>query len=109
MSTNFRHSSRSIQIVATANVTGGSLQIIGGLVGVAESSVLATELYTLALEGAFTGLPKKTGEAWAVGDMVYFDDATDSLTKTASTNVWVGYAAEAAALADSVGCVLLKQ
>lgn len=103
---NYRQSADSIRILATADVVGGTLQVINSLIGVAESSVANGEYYTLELKGVFSDLVKKTGEAWDIGNPVYWDGT--QLTTTASTNKLVGIATEAALSADTVGTVLIK-
>jgi len=54
-------------------------------------------------------VPKKTGEAWAPGDRIYWDDGNSKFTTTASTYTLAGYVAEDAASADTEGKIVLRQ
>lgn len=51
---------------------------------------------------------RATGTAWAIGDTLYWDAANARLTKTATSNTFVGHAAEAAASGDAEGAVRLQ-
>jgi hypothetical protein len=44
-----------------------------------------------------------SGQAWAVGDKVYWDDTNKRFTKTSTSNTLAGYAVAAALTADVVG------
>lgn len=106
---NFVQEAGSIQLAApVGGVVGGQLFKQGSLIGVVVSSADEAENFTLMLEGAYDNVPKKTGEAWGVGDMLYFETASSSLTTTATSNTFAGYAYAAALTADTTGSVLLK-
>jgi predicted RecA/RadA family phage recombinase len=60
------------------------------------------------LEGVYNAQPKATGEAWAVGQKVYYDAGNARFTTTASTHVWAGWAFEVAQSAATTGVVKLK-
>lgn len=108
--TNYIQDNDSMQVIApVGGVTGGHLYKQGSLIGVAVSSVDEGEQFTLMLEGAFDKVPKKTGESWNVGDMLYYESSSSSLTTTATSNTWAGYAFYAADTADTTGAILLKQ
>jgi predicted RecA/RadA family phage recombinase len=85
-------------VVPSATVTGDFV-VLGGIVGVAETSAALssdTNYYaTLRHIGVFTGT---TAEAVAVGDALYLASAATrgtALTKTVGSNEFVGYAIEA--------------
>jgi predicted RecA/RadA family phage recombinase len=89
----------SINYPVNASVASGDFVVLGGIVGVAETSAAqaADSNYyaTLRHIGVFTGT---TSEAVAVGDALYLASAATygtALTKTASGNELVGYAIEA--------------
>ena len=106
---NYIQENDSIQLTApVGGVVGGQLYKQGSLIGVVVASAAEGEQFTLMLEGAFDSVPKKTGEAWSVGDMVYYETASSSLTTTASSNTWAGYAFYAAISGATTGAVLLK-
>ncbi len=101
--------SDSIQVIApSGGVVGGQLYKQGSLIGVVVSSADQGEQFTLMLEGAFDSIPKKTGEAWGVGDMLYYEASSSSLTTTVTSNTWAGYAFYTAASGDTTGAILLK-
>jgi len=85
-------------VVPSATVTGDFV-VLGGIVGVAETSAAlgSDSAYhaTLRHIGVFTGT---TAEAVAVGDALYLASAATrgtALTKTVGSNKFVGYAIEA--------------
>ena len=85
-------------VVPSATVTGDFV-VLGGIVGVAETSAAlgSDSAYhaTLRHIGVFTGT---TSEAVAVGDALYLASAATrgtALTKTVGSNKFVGYAIEA--------------
>lgn len=106
---NYIQENDSIQLIApVGGVDAGQLYKQGSLVGVVVSSAEEGEKFTLMLEGAFDNVPKKTSESWNVGDMLYYEVASSSLTKTVSSNTWAGYAFYEAASDADKGAVLLK-
>lgn len=106
---NFIQGAGSIQLTApVGGVDGGQLYKQGSLIGVVVSDAAEGEQFTLMLQGAFTDVPKTTGQAWGVGDMLYFETTGSTLTTTSSSNTWAGYAYAAALSADATGAVLLK-
>jgi predicted RecA/RadA family phage recombinase len=106
---NYIQENDSMQVIApVGGVDGGQLYKQGSLIGVVVSSVDEGEQFTLMLEGAFDNVPKKTGESWNVGDMLYYEVATSSLTTTATSNTWAGYAFYTAASGATTGAILLK-
>ena len=49
--------------------------------------------------------PKATGEAWTMGQKLYWDNTAKKFTTTATSNTLCGYAAAPAASADTTGSV----
>lgn len=106
---NYIQENDSMQLTApVGGVVGGQLYKQGNLVGVVVNAAAEGVKFTLKLEGAFDNVPKKTGESWNVGDMLYYDATNSNLTTTASSNTWAGYAFYAAGSADVTGAILLK-
>jgi predicted RecA/RadA family phage recombinase len=70
------------------------LLIGADLVGIPQGTYGAgtTGNVTVHLEGAFRGLPLKTGDTPAVGDKLYWDNGNSYLTTTSGGNVWAGWA-----------------
>ena len=86
----------SLSYVVPSATVSGDFVVLGGIVGVAETSAKLgadTNNYaTLRHVGVFTGT---TSEAVAVGDAIYLASAATrgtALTKTSSGNKLVGYA-----------------
>lgn len=89
----------SLSYPVNSATVSGDFVVLGGIVGVAETSAKLgddTNYYaTLRHVGVFTGT---TSEAVAVGDALYLASAATrgtALTKTASGNKLVGYAVRA--------------
>jgi len=89
----------SLDYAVNSAVVAGNFVVIGGIVGVAETSAkVATDgsyYATLRHKGVFTGT---TSEAVSVGDAIYLASAATygtALTKTSSGNKLVGYAVRA--------------
>lgn len=54
------------------------------------------------------GVPKATGEAWAFGDAIYWDDINKVFTKTSTSNTLCGMVRVAALSADTTGSIDLN-
>jgi len=89
-------------------LTAGDVVVQVDLVGVATEDIAASELGALAVTGIFE-LPKESGVAHAVGDILYWDDSGNELTKTASGNKAFGKCVEAAASGATTSRALLLQ
>ena len=81
-------------VPSATTIAPGSVVIIGGLVGVAQTGGTTGDVITVCLTGVFT-LPKATG-AIAQGAVVYWSTANSNVTTTASDNTVIGNAFEAA-------------
>lgn len=105
---NFVQSDESIQLAApSGGVTGGGLYRFASIVGVALATAAEGEQFTLVLRGVVSGLPKAAAEAWAIGDPLYLKADGTSLTKTATSNFFAGYAMSVQVNADTTGDLLL--
>ena len=80
--------------------------VVGELVGVALTDIAPKEEGSLAVEGVFR-LPAKTGEAFAVGQQLYWDPSAKQLTTTASSLKKIGYAFAAKASEGTSAAVKL--
>ena len=106
---NFIQPGKTMNFTApSGGVTGGNAVKVGGLVVVPAADVDETKTFAGHAEGVFT-LDKKTGETWAEGDVLYFDNSTGEFTKTSATGLFkAGVAAEAVTTAgDTTGPVRL--
>lgn len=104
---NFIANGQSLQVIApVGGVVGGQSYKVGKLVGVVVADAAEGSQFTLKLSGVYSDIKKKAGEAWAVGDKLYFN-VTDELELTAANGEFAGYAYEAALAGAVIGTVLL--
>ena len=96
MATNFVQPGETLTLAAPANVLSGAGVVIGSIFGIAQGNALSGALVDLNTQGVWT-LPKVSALAIAVGDVVYWDNATKLVTKTAGGNTRIGLAVTAAA------------
>ena len=80
--------------------------VVGELVGVALAAIAPKEEGSLAVERVFR-LPAKSGEAFAVGQQLYWDPSAKQLTTTASSLKKIGYAFAAKASEGTSAAVKL--
>lgn len=80
--------------------------VVGELVGVALTDIAPKEEGSLAVEGVFR-LPAKSGEAFAVGQQLYWDPSAKQLTTTDSSLKKIGYAFAAKASEGTAAAVKL--
>lgn len=66
------------------------------------NSADAAEQSNHVYESEVSGADKATGEAWAVGAKIYWDNTAKKFTTTATSNTLCGYALGAALAADTV-------
>lgn len=106
MAKNFIQDGEHVTVPAPAAVTSGAPVVVGALFGVAEHSAASGAPVTLARRGAFR-LPKTTGQAWTVGQKLYWDATNSLVTSTVGSNLLIGIALEAVIAAGAAGIVLL--
>lgn len=86
----------------------GELYKVGGIIGVAATTEVAGALVVLKLDGVF-GLTKVSAQAWAVGDLIYMNTTSRSLTNVSATGlVLVGVATDVAANPSATGACRLN-
>lgn len=93
---NFVQRGENLTIPAPADVKSGEVVIAGAIVEIAAGDAVSGADVDVVTEGVFT-LPKVSALAIALGDVVYFDAATDLVNKTSSGNTKLGHAVAAAA------------
>lgn len=101
----------SVTVVMPYAVNAGSGVLKGGLFGVAVNTYASGATGQMDTGGIFTALVKAsgTGEAWAVGDRLYWNDTNKNLTKNSTGNFAVGVALEAVGTAVlAAGEVLVR-
>lgn len=86
----------------------GQLYKVGAIVGVAATTEAAGDPVVLKLDGVF-GLTKTSAQAWAVGDLLYMNTTSRSLSNVSATGlVLVGMATEVAANPSATGACRLN-
>lgn len=91
----------------SGGVTSGTGYKIGQLFVVAANDAAEGDPFEGQTIGVFT-LPKTTGQSWAEGALLYWDDSADKATTTATGNLLIGSAVVAGASGDTTGAVRLN-
>lgn len=106
----FVHDGDTIDYTPDADVSAGDVVVQEDLIGVAKRDIKANTLGALAVTGVFD-LPKETGSSAAIaaGAKVYWDDAKQVATTTASSNKYLGKSISAADDGDETVRVRLDQ
>ena len=111
MSTNKVSSGRNItQVAPSGGVTSGVPILIGtALFGVPTTTAAAGASFNLerGIEITYTAEGAGSGQAWAVGDQIYWDNTNKRFTKTSSGNTLVGTATAAKLTAATSGQLVL--
>jgi predicted RecA/RadA family phage recombinase len=94
-------------VAAPYDVASGAGLKVGALFGVATVAALSGQALEAQLAGVFD-LAKATGQAWSVGDKLYWDDTNKNCTTTASGNTLIGVALAAAVSGATTGRVRLN-
>jgi predicted RecA/RadA family phage recombinase len=92
---------------AGGTVSGNAYLIGAAIFGIAVTDSVPGDTVSLRRLGQFTAMPKAAGAAWAVGDILYWDNTAFNFTKTVGSNTRVGVAASVQLSADTAGDVLL--
>lgn len=104
---NYHHPGATLDLpVPAGGCVSGEAYLFGGFLAVANVTANEGEIAAFSRVGVYT-LPKATGAAWAIGDVLYWNNGSGYLTKTATDNVKVGAAVAAAVSGDTSGMVLL--
>lgn len=104
---NFVQPGNTVTLPAPYAVSAGDGLKAGAIFGVAAGDAAVNDPVETDLVGVFD-LAKATGEAWSIGDKVYWNDGARKCTTTASGNLLVGAALAAAALDATAGRVRLN-
>lgn len=99
----FYQEGAAIDYTPVADITAGDVIVQGELVGVAKRDIAIGEKGALHVEGVFD-FPKDGGvEAFAIGDLIYWDVADGFATSDADggTNKLIGKVSEAALIGDT--------
>lgn len=94
-------------IAPTGGVVSGNGYLIGSFFAVAAYDADEDEEFEGQLVGAFD-LPKATGETWAPGEALYWDDTAKKVTSTGTGNSFIGAAMVDEETGDTIGRVRLN-
>lgn len=92
--------------VPSGGCTSGLGLLIGAIFGIAVTTQVVGDTVALHTEGVFDH-PSDTGAAWAVGDILYWDNTAKVLTKTSTSNTKVGYAVATKTSSATTGRICL--
>lgn len=104
----FAHEGAAIDYTPGADVAAGDVIVQGDLVGVARFDIKSGVLGALAVVGVFD-FAKATNVAYTVGTILYWDDANNIVTATATGNKAIGKVVRAAATTDPTVRVRMSQ
>jgi predicted RecA/RadA family phage recombinase len=93
----------------SGGTTSGVGVLIGKIFGIAITSNVAGDTCAVETDGVYdhTAEGAGSGQAWAFGDIVYWDDTNKRLTKTSASNTRVGVAVAAKVTTATTGRVRL--
>lgn len=96
MTTKYVYDGRVIDYTAGSAISSGDVVVLGEVVSVALGDIANGDTGSVAVEGVFE-LDCLGTDVVAIGDVLYWDDTNNRLTKTASTHKCAGFAAGASA------------
>jgi predicted RecA/RadA family phage recombinase len=105
---NFVSPGDALDLVApSGGVTSGKGVKIGAIIAIAMVTVAAGATFSGLVRGVINA-DSDTGTAWAVGDIVYWDDTAKVFTKTTTSNTKAGYVTAAKASGATSGQIRLQ-
>jgi predicted RecA/RadA family phage recombinase len=102
---NYVQDGRALDLAAPYAVSSGGGFKVGQLIAIAAMDAANAATVAGYVEGVFDVLKEGagSGQAWAAGDLIYWDNSAKQFTKTSTSNTKAGYAVAAALTADVVG------
>lgn len=94
---------RVIEFAHTSTTTSKTPIVNNSRVWVPMNTAAANATNAFLYKGELSTVPKATGQAWAMGDLLYWDNSAGKFTTTSSGNTKAGYALAAAASGDTTG------
>ncbi|ESQ82388.1 hypothetical protein AEAC466_17345 [Asticcacaulis sp. AC466] len=96
-------------VAPSGGVVSGLMYKIGSLIGIALTTAAVGDIFTLHRSGEHDVKAEgsASGQAWAVGDTLYWDDTAKQVTKTASSNTKCGIATSAKSTTLTTGRMVL--
>ena len=106
---NYVQKGETLTLVAPYAVNSGGGALVGSIFGVASADYASGAEGEFQICGVFD-MTRETGAgtAWAVGNLIYWDNTNKRTTKTASGNKLIGVAVKATADGDATGRVRLN-
>ena len=99
-----------MEYTAGSNRTAGDVLTKGDLITIAYETTASGDNGAVLCYAPSPGIKvvKNSGEAWTIGDALYYDSGNDEFTVTAPGNALAGYAAQAAGSSATVGYLALN-
>lgn len=96
-----------IMVTPVAVTVGVPVVLNSGFFGIPASSGAVGATISFSQFGVFSGMPKTTGQAWTVGQKLYWDTVGLKFTNVPGALSVVAVATKAAAAADTTGELVL--
>jgi len=93
----------AVEYTLAAAVTAGDFITVSGTYGFCLIDGAIADVIAVITKASLVYAAKLAGTAWAVGDPLYWDPAVSTVTPVAGALSVIGYAARAAAAADTNG------
>lgn len=107
MAKTLKQKGEHLDVTAPSDVSSGDVLKVNSIIGICQTDAKSGESVALAVVGVHGPLAKATGETWAIGEPVYWDESASEFTKTSTSNTEAGVAASAAGSTDAIGDVRL--
>jgi predicted RecA/RadA family phage recombinase len=106
---NYVQKGETLTLTAPYAVSSGGGALVGSIFGVAATDVASGEEGEFQVAGVFD-LTREAGAStgWSQGALIYWNNTTKVITKTATSNKLIGVAVRAAADGDATGRVRLN-
>jgi predicted RecA/RadA family phage recombinase len=96
----FKQEGLTADYTPASAVAAGEVVVLNSLVAVAKQPIAAGAKGAVALTGTYS-FTKKSGDTFAIGAPLYWDDANNYMTSTSTTNTFAGFATVAAGADDT--------
>jgi len=106
----FVHEGAAVDYTPVADVAAGTVVVQGDLVGITRLDIKAGKLGALAVEGVFD-FPKLVGDGieYPAGDPMYWDEAEQVATQSATGNKLLGKTVRLAGETDDTARIRMSQ
>lgn len=103
------HETRTIKFAQSSAVTSApSVAVVSSKAWVALNESLADADNVYAYDCTLKNAAKATGEAWAIGQALYWSTGNSNFTTTSTSNTACGYAGSVEASGATTGTVLFR-